>query len=178
MIMTMTTMSITVDEFFAGDFPEGSELFEGSVWINDPNFRHQDVCMRLLDALGAAGFRHRGFGGNWRLDDHTLLKPDVWWASDDLWTQTRSEIVHQGLPELVIEVRSQGTWTRDIGAKRIAYMANGVLELWLVDIAASSVIVVRPDGSALGGADEISAGSWTSPLLPGFALPLTDLFAD
>ncbi len=178
MIMTMTTMSITVDEFVVGDFPEGSELFEGTVWMNDPNFRHQDICLRLIDALGGAGFHHRGFGGNWRLGDHTVLKPDVWWASDEVWAQTRGETIHSGLPQLAVEVRSPGTWARDIGLKRVAYMANDVLELWLVDIAAASVIVVRPDGSPLGNAVEICSGSLTSPLLPGFDLTLDDLFAD
>jgi len=173
-IMTMSTMSISVDEFLAGDFPEGSELFEGSIWVNDPTFRHQELCRRLMKAILLAGSDHYGFGGNWRVNDYTLLKPDVWWVDDDTWTALRPEVVHSGLPQLAIEVRSPDTWHRDVTKKWPLYLASGVLEVWLVDGVNGNVRVGRAGGTTF----TVSEGTLTTPLLPALALSLAELFAD
>jgi Uma2 family endonuclease len=55
--------------------------------------------------------------------------------------------------------------------------ASGVGELWLVDTPANTVLVYRKVES-LDGASEVGPGeTLTSPLLPGFALPIDELFA-
>ena len=59
--------------------------------------------------------------------------------------------------------------------------ARGVPELWLVDTAADVALVFRRCSSAAPAFDvseELGAGATlSSPLLPGFALPVTDVFA-
>ena len=51
------------------------------------------------------------------------------------------------LPTLVVEVLSDSTRRRDLGAKRTLYIDAGIPEYWIVDAAARNIRVVRaPDG--------------------------------
>jgi Uma2 family endonuclease len=171
---------ISADEFLAGDFPTGSELVEGVVHVMDPAFNHQEACARLLTALRewamdrAVG--RAGFGGNWVLSDRNVYKPDVWWTS-----HPPSGTRHAGPPELAVEVRSPSTWALDVGRKLWRYEAAGTRELWLVDLPVSTVLVFRREGDDAGFGDGVDVGpgdTLTSPLLPGFTLPIDELFAD
>jgi Uma2 family endonuclease len=171
---------ITADEFLAGDFPTGSELVEGVVHVMDPAFDHQEACARLLSALREwaldRAIGRAGFGGNWVLSDRNVYKPDVWWTS-----RPPSGVKHPGPPELAVEVRSPSTWALDIGPKLHRYEDAGTRELWLVDLPSSTVLVFRRTGEGSGFDDGIDVGpgdTLTSPLLPGFALPIDELFAD
>lgn len=175
--MTVTTTRISADEFLSGDYPIGSELIDGVVHVNDATFLHQRICSRCYEAIflwtrAAAGFGRVGWGGNWVLSDSHVYKPDVWWAAVPP-DGTR----HDGPPDLAVEVRSPKTWHLDIGAKRDEYRRSGTKELWLVDTPARTVFVYRA-GESLDEALELGPGEQLiSPLLPGFALAIDDLFA-
>lgn len=170
---------ITADEFLSGDYPIGSELVDGVVYLMDPALDHQEVVARLLTALrewASAASGRAGMGGNWVLSDGHVYKPDVWWKAERP-RGTRND----GPPELAIEVRSPGTWALDVGPKLSRYEASGAVEVWLVDTPSSTVLVLRRDGSRPGFADAVEVGSGgvlTSPLLPGFELGADELFAD
>lgn len=167
---------ITADEFLSHDYPVGSELIDGVVFPNDPDFRHQRLCARVHRALdrwaeGPDGHSEAGWGGNWVLGDRHVYKPDVWWAATP---PTGSR--HEGPPDLAVEVRSPKTWHRDIGRKLAQYGAAGTKELWLVDTPARTVLVYR--AGSFDDALEIGPGEkLTSPQLPGFVLALDELFA-
>lgn len=168
---------ISAEEFLTHDYPIGSELIDGVVHINDPTFRHNRICGRILRSLAdwersPTGHGEAGWGGNWVLSTGNVYKPDVWWAAEPP-DGTR----HDGPPDLAVEVRSPKTWLLDIGRKRDEYRASGVGELWLVDTPANTVLVYRKDES-LDDAREVGLGeSLTSPLLPGFTLSIDELFA-
>jgi Uma2 family endonuclease len=176
----ITTTRVSVEEFLAGDWPADSWLVDGEVVVNDPGFQHQEVVARILEALRqwctAASERGRaGFGGNWIFGPYTLLKPDVWWCAVRP-TGNSSDAP----PELAVEVRSPTTWRYDVGRKREIYEAAGVVELWLVDPEAATILVWRrPPGadtfdqvSVLGAGDDLS-----TPVLDGFRLSVDELFA-
>ena len=184
---------ITADEFLSGHYPTGSELVDGLVYVMDPAFDHQEVAARLLMALrmwaAGHGLGRVGFGGNWVLSDGHVYKPDVWWTSHpprgtvSVWDPSRTPrgTRHDGPPELAVEVRSPGTWAIDVGLKLRRYESSGTAELWLVDPPARSVLVFRRDDSGPGfaGAVDLGAGeALTTALLPGFTLPVDELFAD
>jgi Uma2 family endonuclease len=171
---------ITADEFLAGDFPTGSELVEGLVHVMDPAFDHQEVCLRLLFTLNSWALERKlgrpGYGGNWVLSDRNVYKPDVWWTR-----RPPSGTRHPGPPELAVEVRSPSTWALDVGPKLRRYDEAGTRELWLVDLPVSTVLVFRRVGDDAAFDDGVDVGpgdTLTSPLLPGFALPIDELFAD
>jgi Uma2 family endonuclease len=86
------------------------------------------------------------------------------------------------VPRLAVEVRSPSTWRYDIGPKKAAYERAGLRELWLVDTAASEVLIFRrsePDAPAFDVALELErSDTLTSPQLGGFELPLVELFPE
>lgn len=185
--MTLMRLSTptTVEEFLARPLPERgiSELIGGEVVVNDPDFRHQ----RLVTGLAAEiemwcrAAPERGVpvinidtrvGGD-------ILQPDIqWYAHGRVMNDPTTR--PQPLADLVVEVRSPSTWSRDVGAKRSAYERHGAQELWLVDPLSQTVMVFRrstPDTRVFDVALDLDAdAALTSPLLPGFAVPLARLF--
>lgn len=173
--MTVTTTQVSADEFLAGDYPIGSELIGGVVYVNDATFPHNRLCKRIDLALtrwtDGPGSGESGQGGNWVLSDGHVYRPDVWWAA-----VPPEGALHEGPPDLAIEVRSPKTWHLDIGHKRDEYRAPGTKELWLVDTPARTIIVYR--GRSLDDTLEIGPDEQlTSSLLPGFTLAIDELFA-
>jgi len=182
--VSATTTSVTVDEFLTpGAFPPEAQLIHGEVVMIDPTFEHQRMVRRILVALvtwtgQGDGRGEAGFGGNWSLAADSVVKPDVWWAPPG---RTPSGIRSDHPPALAVEVRSPGNWAYDIGPKRSIYEAAGVTELWLVDTPAKAILVNRrstPDTPTFDVTLEVpTEETLTTPLLPGFELDLTALFA-
>ena len=82
----------------------------------------------------------------------------------------------EGAPDIVVEILSSDR-ARDLVYKRRIYAAAGVKEYWIVDPRYDTVLPlilqdrVYPDRPALVVGDTL-----TTPLLPGLAIPLADLF--
>jgi Uma2 family endonuclease len=81
-------------------------------------------------------------------------------------------------PSLAVEVVSASSETRDYVTKREEYLAYGLLEYWVVDPKAKKVTVLLRDGPAwvervLQGDQPIE-----SLVLPGFGVPVSDLWRD
>lgn len=91
--------------------------------------------------------------------DHTHLQP----------------VAHYPI-ELAVEILSDGDTPAEMLQKRREYFASGTRLVWIVDPDARTVAVFTdPDThTVLSAADTLSG----DPVLPGFALPLTDLFDD
>jgi Uma2 family endonuclease len=84
------------------------------------------------------------------------------------------------MPDLAVEVSSPSTWHHDLGEKREMYERHGLPELWLVDTIRCDARVLRRSQSGVPTFDvELKIGCdevLTSPQLPGFELPLDDVF--
>jgi Uma2 family endonuclease len=67
--------------------------------------------------------------------------------------------------------------TRDYVTKKHEYLAAGVQEYWIIDRFLRQMTVVRPGPS--GPAEQVvpESGTYSTPLLPGFELPLAKLLA-
>lgn len=180
--MGTTTTGLSVQEFLTSDPSPGSWLVEGEVVVNDPTFEHQRIALFICAALLAwtrqePGRGTAGFGGNWVIAPGTVYKPDAWWSAEE---RTPTGARSDRAPDLAVEVRSPGTWTLDIGVKRRRYEEAGVAELWLVDIPATTVLVLRRSNPQTAEFDiplDVAAGeTLTTPLLPGFKLEVATLF--
>jgi len=101
----------------------------------------------------------------------SIVAPDVSW-----WTAARRPDIEFGavrtVPDLVVEVLSPGTRANDLGVKRALYRREGVRELWLVDPEARTIDVDGERRAHLAASETL-----TTPLLPGFAMPLARAFA-
>ena len=114
------------------------------------------------------------------IDQSNVFAPDVWWVGEHR-RPALDQLYLDGLPDLVIEIRSPSTWIRDLRVKLPRYEAAGVPEAWYVDTGARMVFVFRrsrADAPTFDVSLELGIDQeLTSPLLPGFALPVSQIFA-
>lgn len=166
-------------------FPRGTQLIAGEVVMHDPLPLHQYVLSDVHTALviwtrAAPGRGRATLALDVRLDTRNVYLPDVMWYAEGR-APRRDGGRPSPIPDLAVEVRSPSTWRRDRTVKKPVYEQQGVPELWLVDTVAERVLLHRRSSPRAARFDvtlTIERGeSLTSPLLPGFALALDELFA-
>lgn len=134
------------------------EILDGRVVVSPPaGTDHQAVLTALSYALfGAIQRRSRGrvfTDLDCEITAHDIVRPDVLVvlaANKRRITKTRV----LGTPDLVVEILSPRTASRDRTRKRRRYEAAGTPELWLVDRARRVVVQYVHDGAAFGSATE------------------------
>jgi Uma2 family endonuclease len=148
-----------------------------------PSFDHQGISSNLHVPLTLFVREHRlGFVRYAPLDvilsPHDVVQPDLLFISNE-----RAQIVTktnvQGAPDLVIEILSQSTYKKDETLKRDLYERSGVREYWIVDAQRQAVKVFRRSGVRFLAPQKLSAAVGdvlTTPLLPGWALPVEEIF--
>lgn len=181
---------LTVKELWAlfpGEYHVRHELIGGEHFVTPtPVTRHQLLVGRLSFEIELYLRAHPGIGQLFGvpldvvLSAHDVVEPDlILIASDQIEILTPRNV--QGAPALVIEVLSPSTRNRDLGIKRELFDRGGVREYWIVDGRVNRVQIHRRDADGvLTMTGQIAAddgGALTSPILPGFALPLNRLFA-
>ena len=105
-----------------------------------------------------------------------LLSPDLVVLRQGNPAQITNRMV-AGAPDIVVEVLSSDR-NRDLVRKRRIYAEAGVLEYWIWDLAQDTVTVLElQDDGDYGTRAVLSSGDvLTTPLLPGLAIPLADVF--
>jgi Uma2 family endonuclease len=109
-------------------------------------------------------------------DPDRVRKPDAAFVS--LERMPVEDYVPDGyctvVPDLVVEVISPNDLATNLEAKRDEWLNAGVRSVWIVDPDAKTVRIHRADGSVgfLRERDVLS----DETVLPGFALPVADLF--
>ncbi len=79
-------------------------------------------------------------------------------------------------PDIVIEILSSDR-SRDLVRKRQAYAEAGVPHYWICDLRGDTVTLLDLQGGAYVELANLTADdTLATPLLPGFAMPLADLF--
>jgi len=183
-----TATRMTYEEFMALPEEEGKhyELIEGELVLNPAsNLRHQTIVGNLYLALRVYFDQHRNgkvfvAPVDIVLSGENVLEPDIIAVLTDRAPRLQKKNV-QGAPNIAVEVLSEGSRRKDEVTKRRLYERFGVDEYWIVDPAIDGVKVYRRSGDVFDLAIEIntdSGGSITSPLLPGFALDVNDVFAE
>jgi Uma2 family endonuclease len=163
------------------------EIIDGVHYVTpSPVLRHQTLVKRLLVAIENYLETHDGVGEIFAAQVDAVFTrwdvvvPDLTFvAADQRTILTQPNI--QGAPALVVEVLSPRTKKRDLGVKKDLFERGGVREYWVVDPDANTVIIYRR--AADGNFSQVQSlpddsRSLTTPLLPGFVLPLDKLFRD
>lgn len=78
-------------------------------------------------------------------------------------------------PDLAVEVVSPNDTYEEVETKVVEYLAAGVRLVWVVSPTAKTVLVRRPDKSAV--ALDVTDALNGEDVLPGFACPVAELFA-
>jgi len=114
------------------------ELLDGEIVSSPaPKLRHQRIVTNVCLFLGRA--KAAGHGQLFTAPTDVVFDPRVAALEPDLVFigRDRSEIMTedniQGAPDLVVEVLSESTRRRDIGAKLRTYARYGVRFYWVVD---------------------------------------------
>ena len=164
--------------------PEGDrrELIEGDFYVVPaPSFRHQ-IISRNLGTLLWEFVRGEGLGQVvWAPTDvvlslESVVQPDILFISNERRGIITEDNV-SGAPDLVVEILSPSTAERDRELKRTLYARYGVREYWIVDPEDSSVEVMALEEAGFVSARRYTSGQVESPLLPGLAIPLGEIFA-
>ena len=158
------------------------ELLDGDlVTIATPGELHQSVSAQLgwrLVQFASENNSGRVYHAPFDvvLSDTDVVQPDLLFISNERDHIITPENI-QGAPDLVVEVLSPSTATRDRTFKRTLYARHGVKEYWMVDTTAIDVTVLLLGNRGFEVAD-VYGGSeaLTSPLLPGFRFNLDDIF--
>ncbi len=123
------------------------EVLDGEIYVvAAPNTRHQRVSLNLKLAL-FQHVKHMNLGMildapyDVILSDENVVQPDILFVRTD-----RSDIIGEanlkGAPDLVIEILSPGTHSKDLKLKRKTYARFGIQEYWIVDPEAETAEVL------------------------------------
>lgn len=111
-----------------------------------------------------------------RRDPDSVRGADVVYISHERYARRSALTWLDITPELVVEVfSSDGRWS-ELSRKAQEYLAAGALRVWLVHPRKKEITIHRADGQpeTLGVGDTLR----DDEILPGFSLPLSDVFQD
>lgn len=176
---------LTIDDYWhLPDDGKRYEILDGILEVSSPpGVKHQDVVGNLLTSI-LNFLRDCRLGKlivspvDVILSHNSICQPDLVFVRKDRVKAIVKDRIH-GAPDLVIEVLSPGSSRRDRITKKHLYAQYGVTEYWIVDTKSRTVsrFVLGPSGYA---APEIIGAMrlLETPLLPGLALSLLEVFAD
>lgn len=154
------------------------ELIDGVLYVTAYPFNpHQWMVGEIQGLLWTYQQEHGGMtlpGGGVYYDEYNYVEPDLLYTRAEHLDRVTARYT-EAAPDLVVEVSSKSTRRRDLTIKRGLYERTGVVEYWFVDLRDKLVLVHRRDPGfdqplRLGPGDTL-----TSPVLPGFALPVANL---
>ena len=175
-------IKFTYDDYLNAPEDKRYELLDGDlVVLPSPEEFHQRVSILLGSKLVQFAVENR-LGRVYHapfdvvLSNTDVVQPDLIFVSNE-----RVDIITpaniQGAPDLVVEILSPSTATRDKTFKRSLYAKHGIAEYWMVDITEKTITVLRLGERGFEIVDTYSDGeTLTSPTLQGSTLSLDDIF--
>jgi Uma2 family endonuclease len=177
------TRLVTAEDLLRPDSPwRNCELWDGVPRVCEPTGGWSDeVALRVMGPLGAH-VRARGLGWVFASSQGFLLArdPDRVLSPDGAYVARARlpTLPYQGftpvVPDFALEVRPPtDAWVRTVEKCGI-WIAHGAGVVWGIDPRAKSVVIFRPaEDPRLLGPDDVADAA---PVLPGFRLPVVDLF--
>jgi len=122
-----------------------AELLEGEIaMVPSPGRKHQKVSGEIFNSLfervenGELGEVYYEF--DVKFDEENVLRPDIVFVSKERLDIIKDNWI-EGAPDMVVEVLSPTSATRDLIVKRDVYERFGVREYWVVDPVNEEVFV-------------------------------------
>ena len=180
--MVIAAAKLTYQDCLDMDGDERYELIDGElILIHSPNQAHQASSIALGSAMhifskanGLGIVLHAPF--DVLFSDTDVVQPDIMFVSKE-----REEIIThaniQGAPDLVVEILSPSSVSRDWGAKMALYAEHGVKEYWIVDPMRRVVWLMLLRGGILEVEGTYGVGyTVSSSALAGFSVKVDDIF--
>lgn len=155
------------------------ELINGELIVSpSPIDIHQDLVLNVAVLLRAEKPHGKVVVApmDVYLDNVNVFQPDVFWMADNSQCVNRDGYYY-GAPELIVEVLSPGSSTRDKRDKFDAYEQHGVLEYWLVDPAGQHIEVWQRQGARFVRRGIYQEGDSVPSNAFGKVITIRDVFA-
>ena len=180
--MVITAAKLTYQDCLDMDGDERFELIDGElIMVGSPNEAHQM-------ALGALGTRMYVFSDDRELgkvffapfdvllSDTDVVQPDILFVSNER-AHIRTPANIRGAPDLVVEILSPSSASRDWGEKFALYSEHGVEEYWIVDPMnrVAWLMLLRRGVLEIAGTYGIG-DTVSSTVLAGFSVKVDDIF--
>lgn len=187
---SMTTLSQAEFADWLERRPRGDlhhyELLNGRVVTNPPaGYPHGEVeaaVVSLLRGFAVAGGLGKVLGSSqgYELPSGDTVEPDASFISNQRWCAAPAPAVDAFLkvaPDLVVEILSASTATRDRGEKKAIYERNQVREYWLLDPRSRELTLYRLQGDRFDAGTPRAEGERAqSVVLPGLDFLVRELF--
>jgi len=185
---TTPGVKLTYDDFLL--FPDDGkrhELIDGEHYVTpSPSRKHQAVVWNLAGIIAPYLESHpvgRAFVAPFDVifSDFDVVEPDVLFISKARLEEVLTTKNVRGAPNLVVEIASRSTRSRDETLKRKLYERFGVEEYWVIEPDDDTIVVYKYGDQGYRREFDLAAtrgDMLTTPLLPGLQLPLDRIFKD
>lgn len=180
----------TYADYFQWRFEERVELIKGRIFKMSPapNVRHQRISIDISSQLWSflRGKQSQVFAAPFDVrlprktnDDReilTVLQPDICVVCDPAKLDKRGCL---GAPDIVVEILSPGNNAKELKTKYEVYEEAGVQEYWVVSPQDNTFLVYTlTDGKYVPMRTMVAGDTFSSSVLAGFSLNLTELFGE
>jgi len=172
------------EKFYADITPEHKwEFIQGEVIMHSPALNRHLIATMGLFGLLAAHVRVGNLGAVYIEKAMTSFprndyEPDIMFFGPAKVALIHADTLKFPIPDLIVEVFSPSTESRDRGIKFQDYAFHGVAEYWIIDPVAETVELHRlPEGAdAYPAAQKQGDGVLHSEVVPGFEIPVRAIF--
>jgi len=126
-----------------------AELLEGEIiMVPSPSRYHQEIALEVVTTMYKI-VKERDLGKVFyefdvRLGDENVVRPDIIFISKERESIIKDHWI-EGAPELVVEIVSSVSKTKDFIVKRELYERSGVKEYWIIDPETKEVVLLEND---------------------------------
>ena len=182
MAQAKPTVKLTYADYCNTPDDERWELLNGELMMApSPTPTHQEVLLNLSTIVRQFVLEGR-LGSVFIapldviLSDVSVVQPDLLFVSNARM-HILTQVNIQGPPDLVVEILSPSTASRDWRTKMDLYAEHGVEEYWVVDPDGQRIwVMARADATLADVANYGPDDTLTSPVLPGFTADLSEVF--
>jgi Uma2 family endonuclease len=185
---TTPGVKLTYDDFVR--FPDDGkrhELIDGEHYVTpSPSRKHHAIAWNLATIIGPYLEAHpvgRAFTAPFDVvfSNFDVVEPDLLFISSARLEGILTTKHVRGATNLVVEIASRNTRSRDETLKRKLYERFGVKEYWVIEPDDDTIVVYRQGGNSYRREFDLAAArgdTLTTPLLSGLQLPLKRIFRD
>ena len=179
--MTTLTRITTAEQLWEANLQQPCELVRGELCMMSPgNAEHGWVNMNIAAPLATFVKQHNlgyVFGAETGFiverNPDTVLAPDVAFVRRDRIPGEIPRKFFAGPPDLAVETLSPGDSASKVQRKTEDWLSNGCHEVWLIDprLKSATICTLGSQGVQVEAVDRL-----TTSLLPGFELPVVEVF--
>ncbi len=178
----ITKAKLTYRDYLDMPGEDRFELIDGElILVGSPNTAHQTAVLNLATRMNSF-VKEKNLGRAFVapfdvvFSDTDVVQPDLVFVSKEREGIITSANI-QGTPDMLVEILSPSSRSRDWSEKRELYAQYGVQEYWIIDPIERKIWIMRLRKGALEVAGEYGAGDTAaSSVVAGFGVRVDEIF--